>query len=248
VKNGVPVLVEKPLARNASRTQSLFSALEKTDAFVAVGYNFRFHPAIREMKRRLGDGLIGELQYVRAEVGQYLPTWRNTDYRGTVSARKDLGGGALLELSHDIDYVRWVAGDVRAVRAHTTRVSELDIDVEDTAEIILEMESGAVGSVHLDMVQRAPTRSCRLAGTEGTLAWTAGEAGVELRQPGSKPEQFALDQPVDRNKMYRRELEEFLRCVEEDGTPTVSATEGLRTLEIVEAARESARKGERVTI
>ena len=62
--------------------------------------------------------IVGKILSVRCEVGQFLPSWRpNIDYRESVSARKALGGGALLELSHEIDYLMWIFGDIDWVKA-----------------------------------------------------------------------------------------------------------------------------------
>ena len=124
------------------------------------------------MRKALHQGHIGRVQSVRAEVGQYLPDWRpGIDCRQTASAQQALGGGALLELSHEIDYVRWLIGEIREVTARIARLSDLEIDVEDCAEIILTFENGTIGGPHLDMIQRAPTRTCRLIGSDGTLVW-----------------------------------------------------------------------------
>lgn len=244
--SGIPALVEKPLAIDPSQGRALVEELNDSEAFVAVGYTFRFHPAIRALKDAVDDGAIGDLRYVRAEAGQYLPTWRPGDYRETVSARRDLGGGALLELSHEIDYVRWIAGEVHAVRAHTGRLSDLDIDVEDTAELVLELDDGLVASVHLDMIQRSPVRRCRLVGSEATATWRSSEQAVTLRGPDGESERLASTAGFDRNDMYNQELEAFLDCVDGGSQPLVTAQDGLETLRVVDAARHSAENGRRV--
>jgi len=101
-----------------------------------------------------------------------------------VSARAALGGGALLELSHEIDYVRWLAGEVTAVAAAVGRLGNLEIDVEDSADLMLTFASGARGTVHLDMLQRPATRTCRIVGSEGTLAWDGIRHQVRVHRPG----------------------------------------------------------------
>ena len=76
----------------------------------------------------------------------------------------------LLELSHEIDYVRWLAGEITAATGWVSKVSDLEIDVEDTADLVLELESGVTANLHLEMVRRVPVRLVRLIGEEGTLA------------------------------------------------------------------------------
>ena len=120
---GVPMLVEKPLADTIAGVAPLMDECDRRGVVLMVGYNLRFRGSLRRLRAELQDGTIGEAQYVRAEVGQYLPDWRaGRDYRTTVTAQRRLGGGALLELSHEIDYLRWLFGEVAEVRAWTGRL------------------------------------------------------------------------------------------------------------------------------
>jgi len=167
---GVHILVEKPLSDSLDGVDALIDACGRRGIVLMVGYHLRFDPSLTILHDAVADGIIGRLLSLRSEVGQYLPEWRpGTDYRQGVTAQRDLGGGVVLELSHELDYVRWVAGEVRSVRAETGRLGDLDTDVEDVAEILLRFIDGSIGSVHLDMIQRSPTRTCRIIGTEGTL-------------------------------------------------------------------------------
>lgn len=249
-ERGVHLLIEKPLSDSLEGIEPLLRTCAERGVVGMVGYNLRFHAPLRILKETLAAGAIGRVLGVRAEVGQYLPDWRpGTDYRRSVSARRSLGGGALLELSHEIDCARWLGGEVADVCARVGRLSPLEIDVEDTAEILLRFESGALGSVHLDMIQRAPARWCRLIGSEGTLHWDGSDDSVglfaasegrwvPLRPPGQE----------DRNAMYVAELRHFLECVESGRTPAVSIEDGLRALRIALAAAESARTGHAVPV
>ena len=151
-----------------------------------------------------------------------------------------LGGGALMELCHEIDYVRWLVGEVLEVFARVGRVSDLEIDVDDIAELILEFETGAIGNIHLDMVQRAPTRTCRLIGTEGTLTWDGLTDWVAHYSSATRTWTDLFPAAAqDRNEMYVAELRHFLDCVRSGTTPLVDGIDGRRVLEIALAARQS---------
>lgn len=248
-KEGIPLLIEKPLSDDMSGVEDVLRIAEDHDATLAVGYNLRFHEPLQVLREALRQDRIGDVRYVRAEVGQYLPDWRDKPHGETVSAKRKLGGGALLELSHEIDLVRWIAGEVREVTAVTARLSDLDIDVEDTAEIIIGLESGAIGSVHLDMIQRSPRRSLRIEGSQGRLHWTAEEDRVRLYDAGSRDwEWLGPESPPAWNDMYIDEISDFLESVRRGTDPSVHGREGKRTLAVVEAARRAARKGQRVEI
>jgi predicted dehydrogenase len=240
-KQGVHLFIEKPLSNNLDRIDELLDRCRHHRLVLFVGYNFRFYQPLQVARRALQDGQIGRVLSTRAEVGQYLPDWRPaSDYRQSVSAKSELGGGALLELSHELDYVRWLIGEVQTVSSQIGRLSDLDIDVEDTAEIILHFCNGAIGSVHLDMIQRAATRYCRIIGTQGTITWDGGSHQVRLFSSITKTwTDLHPAQSIDRNDMYLRELRHFLDCVKGVSEPIISGEEGRRVLQIALAARQS---------
>ncbi|MDP6719833.1 MAG: Gfo/Idh/MocA family oxidoreductase, partial [Pirellulaceae bacterium] len=132
VDGGAHIFMEKPLSDDMAGVDQLLDAYAERGRVFFVAYPLRFDPALQAMRAAINAGEIGKPLSLSAEVGQYLPDWRpQQDYRKGVSARKDLGGGALLELSHELDYVRWLMGDVASVSSRLTKQSNLEIDVED---------------------------------------------------------------------------------------------------------------------
>jgi predicted dehydrogenase len=247
---GVHLLIEKPLSHTMERVDELLKSCRERSVILMVGYNLRFCRPLQAMREALVEGRIGRPLALRVEAGQYLPDWRlGRDYRQTVSAKSALGGGAVLELSHELDYARWLAGEVEAVSAQMGHVSDLQIEVEDLAEIVLRFRNGAIGSVHLDMIQRGATRSCRIVGSEGTLTWEWADHRVRCfsEKHGGWTDLW-VGEGDDRNAMYLEELRHFLDCVEEHRPPVVTGEDGRRALEIALAAKESAHTGRVVTI
>ena len=103
----------------------------KTTSKIGVAYNLRYLPSAKKVKHIISERVLGRLTNVHIECGQYLPDWRpGTDYRLGVSAQKKLGGGALLELSHELDYLLWIFGSIRSVVAKLETTGTLDIDVD----------------------------------------------------------------------------------------------------------------------
>jgi predicted dehydrogenase len=241
--NGIQMLVEKPLSDKLEGVDDLLRLCRERNLLLAVAYHLRFSHSLQVVRKAVLDGKIGRIMSIHAEVGQFLPEWRPAaDYRASVSARRALGGGVVLELSHELDYVRWLVGEVKTVAAEVGRLSDLEIDVEDTAEIILRFHNGAIGTVHLNMAQRVMTRTCRIVGTEGTLIWNALSHQVQLFSSESKEwsELHASDSQPS-NEMYVSEMQHFLRCVRYGESPVVSGTDGRRVLEIALAVKESSR-------
>jgi len=247
---GIDIFIEKPVSSTHEGLAELRQIQDANGILIMVGYNLRFHPPLGVLKQCLNEGKIGRLLSIRVEVGQYLPEWRpGTDYRTSVSAKTELGGGAILELSHEIDYARWLAGDVTTVMSMAERVSDLEIDGEDLAEIILRFSSGALGSIHLDMVQRSPSRSCKMVGTLGTAIWDGMSDSVQVFTTETR--QWTEVNPAgkqDRNQMYLDELDHFLTCCRTRKDPTISLTDGARALEIALAVLESSRTKRSVSL
>jgi predicted dehydrogenase len=246
----VPCFIEKPLAHDAASARRIAAAARRARTPVGVGYQLRGHPALREIKRGLDSGRWGRLLFLRAQVGQYLPDWRPwQDYRKSYTARRALGGGILLDASHEIDLALWLAGEARSVFCSSKRLSSLKIDVEDTAALQLEFRSGALGEIHLDMVSRAYRRGLELAFEDATVLWD--QPGAELRVYSARTKRWTVRRykDFDFNTLYVREAAAFLRLARgRREKETVSAAEGLRALAVVTAAARSAatRRLERV--
>jgi predicted dehydrogenase len=240
-RNGVHLFIEKPLSHDLNGVNEFSKVCKKNNVIVMVGFNFRFKKSLIALKEALDSDSIGKILSYRGEAGQFLPDWRpDTDYRQAVSARKELGGGALLELSHEIDYSRWLMGDVDSVCATAGNYSDMEIDVEDVAEIILHYKSGAGGNIHLDMVNRFKTRTCTVIGTRGTLIWQASDNSLKIVSD-EFPQGSYLVPPniVERNQMHLDEIIHFFSCIRKGKTPSVSIDDGIAALKIIDAVRKS---------
>jgi predicted dehydrogenase len=240
---GAHLFIEKPLSISLEEVDDLISLVEARSLVAMLGYCFRFHPAVQYLRAALADNQIGRLISLRAHVGMFLPDWRpSADYRTTVSAQQALGGGAVFELSHELDYAIWIAGEVVDVTARTAKISDLEIDVEDTAEIVLAFRTGALGSIHVNMVERTPTRWCHLIGTEGTLIWNCIDQTIRTYDANTKRWNNDMTIPCDWNDMYLAELGHFMECVRTGKQPLASLREGRRVLEVALAAKSSSKE------
>ncbi|KUK82514.1 MAG: Oxidoreductase domain protein, partial [Microgenomates bacterium 39_6] len=138
VRKGLHCFIEKPLSHNLDGIDNLISAAESRQRTVMIGYTLRFSPYLARVKNFISSGTLGRLLFLRASVGYYLPYWRpHEDYRKGYGANKSLGGGIILDASHEIDYARFFMGEVSEVFAVCRKLSSLDIDTEDYAEIIM---------------------------------------------------------------------------------------------------------------
>lgn len=245
IESGSHIFIEKPIAAEADGVAELLECADSRRRIVMVGYNLIFTEPLICLKAALAGGRIGRPLLARAEVGQYLPDWRpGSDYRSGTSAQANLGGGALLELSHEIHYLMWLLGEVSSVQAWIARTGTLEVDVEDLALLHLGFRSGVIADVQLDFLQRTYSRTCKVIGTEGALVWDPQSAVTRFYPPGETTG-VELCTPVetDRNAAYRSEIAHFLDCLDTGRKPFVSGREALEVLRVVAAAREGARSG-----
>jgi predicted dehydrogenase len=144
------LLVEKPLGAE------LAGALNGAFRLAAVGYNLRFHPILVQLADELRDQRLLAIQIY---CGQLLPDWRpGTDYRQSYSADAARGGGVLRDLSHELDYLLWLAGDWRRVAALGGRLGALEICSDDCWALLLELERCAAATVQINYLDRPGRR------------------------------------------------------------------------------------------
>jgi len=249
------VLVEKPLAVGHPEGLQVARELEKRGSITQVGYNLRFSTSLRHFKDTINGLSMGRVLSLRAETGQFLPSWRTgRDYRTSASARQASGGGVLLELSHEIDYLRWIFGDIEWVSAWSGRQSDLDIDVEDTAHLTLGFSSGdsfqpLVGQVNLDFIRHDRTRSITAVCANGTLRWDGIALRVEQWTPDNPRWDVLFAEDLTGPTTYEMQWDSFYSAASHGTAPVVSVEDGAAVLSVIDAARSSQdSQGRRVSL
>jgi predicted dehydrogenase len=248
-ENNCHIFVEKPISHNLNQTDELFSIMEKNKKICFVGFNYRFHPNLIKIKQLLDEGKIGKVLFARIQAGQYLPDWHpEEDYRQGSSAKKNLGGGVILTLIHEIDYAYWLFGKIESVMAYTEKLSSLDIDVEDTASMILKTKNNAIIELHIDYLQKPATRATEITGEKGTILWDYFKNEVKLFQNKENKWTTYKEKSFERNKMYDDELKHFLKCINNEEEPKITNNDIKEVMKIVEAVKKSAEEGKRIDL
>lgn len=245
---GLPTLVEKPLATTAAEASELERLAAERGLALGVAMNLRFHPGPATVRDLVDAGELGRVLRASVTFGSWLPGWRpGVDYRTTYSAQGELGGGILLDAIHELDYLTWVLGPVARVSASLRQLSDLELaGVEDLATLDLELASGAQATVTLDYLDREYHRGCRIVGSEGTLHWDWARA--EVTRTGAAGERATYPAPNDIDATYQGELADFVAAAQAGDRPATNASDARRTLEVVDAARESAASGRAVDV
>lgn len=229
-KAGCHLFIEKPLSHSLHGVDELIAVAEKNELITYVACSLRFHPVLEHISSLLDERSIGNVYSYRAYSGSYLPDWRpNQDYRNSYSADPELGGGVVLDLIHEIDYAYWLFGNIMNIRSWVGQVSDLEIDSEDLAEIVLETESGTIGQIHLDYYRSTPRRTLEISGSRGTIRGDLVEGTVHI-STSKRSDTNRID--FNRDDMYERQLDSFFSHVKSDEPCENDLTEARRVLEI----------------
>jgi predicted dehydrogenase len=247
MKMGIHILVEKPLSHALDNVNELLKMQKKSKSIGLVGYCLHYNSGALKFNDLLNNNKIGQILQVQVDCGSYLPDWRKEqDYKESVSAKAELGGGVLLELSHELDYIRWFFGEMKSVLANIQNSGTLDIDVEDSADMIFESKKGFPVSVHIDFNTRNTRRKCIARCSNGDLIWDV-VANKVIWQPAKSLEEVETYQN-DRNYVYKEQLKHFFNCIEKDEQPLVSIYDGAIVLNMIESAKKSHKIGKKAAI
>lgn len=245
---GSHLLIEKPVSNSVLGLNELQKISLQNKIKIMVGYNLRFLNSLQLFRELVNSGKkIGKIMSIRCEAGQFLPSWRpEKDYRHSVSANEKLGGGVLLELSHEIDYIQWIFGKIKWVNAHLSKQSSLEIDVEDTAHLIVGFEKSdnnfeLIGNLSLDFIRHDHTRKCLAIGEGGSLSWDGVQNKITFLKAGNSKWENIDFETTTGDDTIEAEWLHFLNCIENDSNPLVGLQEGISVLKVISAARQSSR-------
>ena len=259
--HGLHVLVEKPIDITTASVDLLISECARTGVKLGVCFQDRVAPDIVRLKQLVDAGRLGKPILVSGRVKWYRPPeyYRDSRWRGT-SAQD--GGGALINQGiHTVDLLLWLMGDV--VRVSAKAITALhDIESEDTVVATLQFANGAIGTLEAaTSAYPGYRRRVELTGSEGTIILEDNQiVAMDLRNPGEdllSPQNDLKEGSTNLSETspvvsdvsgHKRILEDFIRAIETDSTPTCDGNEGRRSVELVQAIYESSRTDESVTL
>ncbi|GAB4241465.1 MAG: Gfo/Idh/MocA family oxidoreductase [Acidobacteriota bacterium] len=250
-QRGIHVLTEKPVDIHLDRVDALIEACEAAGVKLGVFFQDRVAPDIVELKRRVDGGYYGRPLLVTAQVKWYRPPeyYGDSSWRGTWAL--DGGGAVMNQGIHTVDLVQWLMGPVATVEARTGTLYH-DIETEDTAVVLLEFASGALGTYEATTVAFPGfPRRVVISGTEGSallehdrivFSQTRTDAAGAGASAVYADRNLSEATPVVSNvEGHRRILEDFVAAIREGREPLCNGREGRKSVAIVEAIYESAK-------
>ena len=234
------VMIEKPLTQTLDGVEAWLKDCDAKGLRVLTAYQWRYWPPMLLAERLLKEGRIGAIRAGRTEYAYHLPQHRypGRDYRQFYMAKASQGGGCVLDESHAIDYMRWLCGEVTEVSAVVDRISSLEIDTDDIADLTVRFASGAVGNIHMNLFAWNMHSHFELMGEDGVLQWRRFENEIRLFDP--KADRWEIYPfGCQLNDMYVEEARHFLAVIRGETTPRCDGWDGLRTMRVIDAARRA---------
>lgn len=242
-RHGKHVLCEKPMALNAEQGDSMIAVCRENGVKLGIAYYRRYYPKIQKMKQLIEAGAIGKPVYARTQFSG------KTNHAGTARAwllkPEVSGGGPLMDVgTHVIDLLCFCLGSPQQVSAMTGNVLQ-ELDVEDTASVLIRFASGCQASVHASF-STSVGNQLELFGTEGKLTMKTVEDS-ELIWTNGAGEVQRFDLPKHEN-MNVPMIEHFIEHIRGEGSFLCTGEQGIITSRVTDAAYRSAQEGRHISV
>ncbi len=229
--NNCHLFIEKPLSNSKEGIEELISIVNKKKLISLIGCNMRFHPIILKIKNMLLNKNYGRILNFYVRCGSYLPNWRpQQDYSKSYSARKELGGGVMLDLIHEIDYSQWLFGDFIQINGRRSKLSNLKIETEDFAEMLITTDRNIYGYIQLDYFSIRPERIITIVFENAIIKGDLINNSLYIYFNGKE---IIEKVNIDRNYTYKQQLKYFFDCIDKGIKTFNSIEEGYKVLKYV---------------
>ena len=241
-QQGCNLFIEKPLSHTLHGVDLLLKTVNLKDLVVTVGYQIRFHPCYKFVVQTLSEKKYGDVVSASFEWGTYLPTHHPyEDYRRGYAAKRSMGGGAVLGLSHEIDMICSFWGQPNKLFAVGGKLSSLDMDVEDTVSVLMGFRRDAIifpVTLFLSYAQVKEVRNFRIQLEDALILTDLSNNRVRLFNDKGEIITQKDFPDLKRNDLFMEEMSEFITKVKNKRQPFISLYDGIETLKLAMRIKE----------
>ena len=244
----IPVLLEKPVAPTLSDALRLRAKLGDGRPPLLLGYTWRWWPPLIALRERIENKALGRLRHVRFVMSAHLADWHPWErYQDFFMSSNALGGGALLDESHWIDLMIWLFGMPEWISADVSKISDLQLDVDDNVDLICGYGEDLRVTLHLDLFGRPHEKSITFVGDLGSVVWRDTPNGFSIGKEAESTWDFHAFS-CTRNDMFVDVAREFVAVIDGDLNPSCTIDDGCEVLRVVVAARTSSAEQRRILL
>lgn len=234
------IFIEKPVATNINELNKFLKFIKNKKITILSGYNLRFNESLIFFQKILKKQ-VGKILSVRSEVGHYLPNWRYKDYTKTVSANKFLGGGAINELSHDIDILFMLFNKINFLYGISLKISDLKINVEDSAHAVFrssQLKERFYIFLNMDFYRHDNTRSCTVIGSKASAKWDGISNQITIYKKNKK-KPVIIKFHKSKNDSYINEMRYFINNVKKKKSLYSAFKQNLKIMKVIELLKKN---------
>ena len=243
------VLMEKPVSHTLENLTELQKIVSDNKLTFITGYQFRFHPALQRIEKWLCEERIGRIISTHVHWGEDVRNWHSwEDYSKSYSVRSELGGGVTLTLSHPIDYLRWIIGDVEKLYALTGACKCIETNADSIIQISLKFKNGPIGNIYLDYIEKPTKHTFSIIGERGSIHWDSTDGSASIFVGSTCAEKYQVPPNFERNTMFFDLVDHFMKCIDGTELPLCTLHDGVQALKIALAAKQSAMEGREIIL
>jgi len=242
------VFIEKPLSDSLNGIKQIEKLAKEKKLKVFVGYSFRFDKGLKIVKKLISANEIGQIFSFDAYEGWHLSNWRPwQNYEDSYTVKKNMGGGIILDGSHELNYLQWLGGKIELVYCMYSKIPNISKNVEGIAEILMKFNSKAIGRIHLDFLNPKYNRHCEILGDKGSIIWSFENKTIEIQKNLNKKIK-KIKYGNDTNQMYIDEIKHVIKCIKGNKDEIISLKESINTLKTSLIIKKSGEKGKSIKI
>jgi predicted dehydrogenase len=243
------IFMEKPLVPTKENLQNAKKNLLEHNKVFFIGFMIRYHPLVKKIKEIIDSNILGNVYCARLEFGSYLPFWHPwEDHKTGYAALKNLGGGVINTITHELDLIQYFFGIPQSVICDSKNLKKLGIEVEEIAEAIFGFDDKMV-TLHLDYLQKEYDRRIKILCDEGKIIWNWHDNKVVVKKYKENEVEYPAPNEFDVNQLYIDELKDFIDIIQnQDLEHPLNLNHAISNTELFLDMHTSASTGQKVMV